>query len=40
LFQMTVWPIAALALMGVMLPISKGFCVNLIWHLGITGEER
>ncbi len=40
LFQMTVWPIAALTLMGIMLPISKGFCVNLIWHLGITGEER
>ena len=40
LFQMTVWPIAALALRGVMLLISKGFCVNLIWHLGITGEER
>jgi uncharacterized protein (DUF983 family) len=39
-FQMTVWPIAALALMGVMLPICKGFCVNLIWHLGLTGEER
>ena len=38
-FQMTLWPIVALTLMSLILPICKCFCINLILHLGITGEE-
>ena len=39
-FQMTLWPTVALALLSLILPMCKGFCINLMWHLGITGEER
>ena len=38
--QMILWPSLAMLMMGLVLPICKGFCVNLIWHLGLTGEER
>ncbi len=38
--QMTFWPLAALALLLVLLPICKGFCVNLMWHLGLVGDEN
>ena len=38
--QMTLWPALAMLLMGLILPISKGFCLNLMWHLGLKGDER
>lgn len=38
--QMTIWPLASLALLLVILPICKGVCVNLMWHLGLQGDER
>ncbi|NQW02260.1 MAG: DUF983 domain-containing protein [Rhodospirillales bacterium] len=38
--QMTVWPLASLALLLMVLPVCKGFCVNLMWHLGLKGDER
>lgn len=39
-FQMTFWPASALILLLLILPVCKGFCVNLMWHLGLSGNER
>jgi len=38
--QMSIWPPMALILMLVFLPIAKGACVGLMWHLGLQGDER
>jgi len=38
--QMTIWPLAALALLLLILPVCKGFCVNLMWHLDLKGDEK
>ncbi len=37
--QMTVWPLSALLLIGFVLPASKGFVLNLMWYLGLKGDE-
>jgi len=38
--QLTIWPLASLVLLLAILPICKGMCVNLMWHLGLQGDER
>ena len=38
--QMALWPTLALALMFAVLPVAKGACVGLMWHLGLQGDEK
>jgi uncharacterized protein (DUF983 family) len=39
-FEMTFWPIVAVALTLGLLPYVKGGCVGAMWALRLTGEER
>lgn len=38
--HMSLWPTLALLLTALVLPIAKGVCVGLMWHLGLQGDER
>jgi len=38
--EMSVWPLLALLLMAAVLPVMKGACVGLMWHLGLQGDEK
>jgi uncharacterized protein (DUF983 family) len=38
--HMSLWPPLALILMFMVLPIAKGACVGLMWHLGLRGDEH
>ena len=38
--QATVWPLLALALVAVLLPVAKGGVLATMWALGLTGNER
>jgi len=38
--QMSIWPPMALILMLIVLPLAKGACVGLMWHLGLQGDEK
>ena len=37
---MSLWPTLAMALMLLVLPVAKGACVGLMWHLGLQGDEK
>ncbi|MCY4502933.1 MAG: DUF983 domain-containing protein, partial [Alphaproteobacteria bacterium] len=38
--QALVWPTLALALIAVLLPVTKGGVLAAMWALGLTGNER
>ena len=38
--QMSLWPPMALILLLLILPLAKGACVGLMWHLGLQGDEN
>lgn len=38
--HMSIWPLMSLVLMLLILPVAKGACVGLMWHLGLQGDEE
>ena len=38
--QLLVWPLLALALIALLLPVAKGGVLAALWALGLTGGER
>ncbi len=38
--QALVWPVLALVLVAVLLPVAKGGAIAAMWALGLAGEER
>jgi len=38
--HLSIWPTLSLLLLLLILPLAKGACVGLMWHLGLQGDER
>ncbi len=38
--HMAIWPALSLILMALILPVAKGACLGLMWHLGLDGDEK